>query len=82
MFLALYDQAVQQAHYQASLYQSAQIPSAVNIPVPQPGVPQNVAMNYPPTSSQVHPAFPTPCANPPSQNCSCTESSSATRWSN
>ncbi|KJH46843.1 VHS domain protein [Dictyocaulus viviparus] len=64
--LALYDQAVQQAHYQATMYQNASAtnPSAINMSVQPSGIPQNTAVNFPPSSSQVQHVFQTSCTEP------------------
>ncbi|KAK6024448.1 hypothetical protein OSTOST_09739 [Ostertagia ostertagi] len=65
--LALYDEAVQKAHYQA--YQPPPVMNApgVAMPQPNPGMPPNAAVNYPPNSSQVQPVYQAPYANGPAQ---------------
>uniref|UniRef100_A0A6F7NQS9 Signal transducing adapter molecule 1 n=1 Tax=Haemonchus contortus TaxID=6289 RepID=A0A6F7NQS9_HAECO len=65
--LALYDQAVQKAHYQA--YQPPPVMNApgVAMPQPNPGVPASAAMSYPANSSQVQPVYQAPYANGPAQ---------------
>ncbi|KAK5973071.1 Jak pathway signal transduction adaptor molecule [Trichostrongylus colubriformis] len=65
--LALYDEAVQKAHYQA--YQPPTVMNApgVAIPQPNPGMPANPAVNYAPNTSQVQPVYQAPYANGPGQ---------------
>ncbi|KAK6038008.1 hypothetical protein COOONC_24487 [Cooperia oncophora] len=73
--LALYDQAVQKAHYQYSFQKSRRInhllpfmnAPGVAMPQPNPGMPTNAAVNYPPNSSQVQPVYQAPYANGPAQ---------------
>ncbi|XGW23636.1 hypothetical protein V3C99_005673 [Haemonchus contortus] len=64
--LALYDQAVQKAHYQAYQPPVMNAPG-VAMPQPNPGVPASAAMSYPANSSQVQPVYQATYANGPAQ---------------
>ncbi|WKX91876.1 hypothetical protein Q1695_010145 [Nippostrongylus brasiliensis] len=56
--LALYDQAVQKAHYQASMYQPPPTMTAPGVaPQQNAAMPPNAAVNYPPSSSQVQTVY-------------------------